>query len=294
MDAVATMLRTHNDLLGLLDAFAIHHAASIGYIGAIRVSCNRLANYLGRHPAVSELDPLVLSSFVRHSEETRSPATARKHRAHLLVLLRFAADFGLIPSCPESRKIRCPKLPAPMPTAWTVEEVRRIIAAAEKIPGRFRDGTPRGRYFALLLRIAWESGLRRSDCFRLRTGDLSGCRAVIRMRKTGEVHSFDLHRKTAREFVALAHVRHREDVLALPGGLASYRYWWKWIKRIAGIKSMPRQMLHQIRRSGATEWARVDMAQVSPYLGHKDETMKRHYIDVTRLPCRSRRLPIIR
>lgn len=273
------------------EAFLLTKSVSAGYAGTLLVTCNKLRQFLGGDPDVRGLTPLILSGFVRSIEETRAARTAKKHRANVLVLLNFAEEQGLIEEAPSSRKVRRPKIAPPQPSAWTPEEISALAAAARSLPGKFADGTPRGAYYSLLIRVAWETGLRRSDLLALDVRCFRGPVAQVRMHKTREPHVFELADETLKDLLAMAAARGTNLPLTLPGGLSGYRKWFRKIKAAAGLADRPREMLQQVRRSGATAWENADASYTSAYLGHRTVAMKEYYVDRSKLAGKVKKLP---
>lgn len=272
------------------ETFLLTKSVSAGYAGTIIVTCNKLRQFLGGSPDVRSLTPPILSSFVKWIEETRAARTAKKHRANLMVLLNFAEEQGIIESAPSSRKIRKPKVAPPAPSAWTPEEIEALAAAARSMPGKFSDGTPRGAYLSLLIRVAWESGLRRGDLFALDMRCFRGAMAQVRMKKTSEPHCFELEQDTLADLQAMALLRKRNDPLAFPAGLTAYRKWFAKIKAAAKLGSRPRELLQQVRRSGATAWENQDASYTSRYLGHRTAEMKEYYVDQSKIGGKVKRI----
>ncbi len=58
------------------------------------------------------------------------------------------------------------KRDAPSVECYTVEETRALVAAAERLAGVFDNGVARRYYWSAVVRFAWDTGLRRGDCWR--------------------------------------------------------------------------------------------------------------------------------
>jgi integrase len=165
--------------------------------------------------------------------------------------------------------------PQPLPIAWTIAELRAILAACQLVPGVFRrTGARRAAYLVALVLAAYESGLRRSDLWGLTRGQIRpDGTIVLRQRKTGAPHQPRLRPETAALVLALPGDR----PLACPESKPT-RFYRLWATVIAAAQVRP-GCLQQLRRSGATHLASAHPEAVQRYLGHSSPEMQRHYVD---------------
>ena len=112
-----------------------------------------------------------LNSFLTALDGTGSPWTVLKWRQDLLTLWTAAADDDLC-EYPRRRRIRKPKRDAPSVECYTLDETRALVAAAGRLAGCFDNAVARRHYWAALIRFAWETGLRRGDCWRFERASL--------------------------------------------------------------------------------------------------------------------------
>ena len=120
--------------------------------------------WLNREPTIFDLSGDVVSTWLEKIGETRSTRTVCGHRVNLLALWRFLAEEGVVQA---PRQVRRVAKPDPCPVAWTLEEIRALLDQASKATGIMDDGTPYAIYWECTVRAAWDSGLRRSDLWRL-------------------------------------------------------------------------------------------------------------------------------
>ncbi len=106
-----------------------------------------------------------LNAFLTALDGTGSTWTIAKWRQDLLTLWASAADDDLC-EYPRRRRIRKPKRDAVSVECYTPDEIRALVAAAERLRGCFDNGVARRYYWSALIRFAWDSGLRRGDCWR--------------------------------------------------------------------------------------------------------------------------------
>jgi integrase len=158
------------------------------------------------------------------------------------------------------------KIPRHLPEAWTVDEVRRLLAACKTIRRH-------GLYLEGCIRLIWDTGIRYADArsFDMRSVDFEG-RDVVYQSKTTEPLQIELDSRTM-------------DVLRQLGGTHPLRYgklrqtyiWWDKLCRTAGV---PHGGPQRIRRSAATELERVRPGAATAFLGHRSADLAmRHYLD---------------
>lgn len=111
---------------------------------------------------LSELDEASVSAWLRDYSRTAAPATVRSKKTAVLVLWRAAADEGLCeePRARRVRRVRVPQMPV---VAWTKEEVERLLVTTARLPRWHRCGLRRSEWWALAVRVAWDTGFRWGD-----------------------------------------------------------------------------------------------------------------------------------
>lgn len=209
---------------------------------AIAAEC--LEAWAGGPVMLADLTELLVSAWLRDYGAAVAPATARSKRNQVVALWRAAADEYRC--SPPARRIRAAKVPWQPRECWTIDEVRQLVRATAWLPRRTPCGMPRADYFALAIRVAWDTGLRWGDqhrlradeiladgtfvvaqsktrrpvCGRLSTSTLAALRASLRQYPRDLVTPWTASRETfnaqVRRLVARAGVR--------PGT-------WKWLRR---------------------------------------------------------------
>lgn len=226
--------------------------------------------------SAGQVDADTLNKWLSGLEsEQRSSATIRSYRADLLAVLRLGCDMGWC-SEPISRRIRKPKLPNPLPCAWSFEDFSRLLRTAENLPGEFR-GMPACAYWTCLFRIAYESGLRRGNLFRLRQGNVRDDGTLyVRHEKTGQPHTCTLDPGTIRL------------LRKLPGDMPLHTsncgYYYRALKKICKLAGISPGGLQKIRKTAATlVWLEDEdnPSRVQRFLGHLTPDMWRHYVDTS-------------
>jgi len=249
----------------LLQTYQTLHPCTPGYAYQLGRSIDLYGQMLGHAPTVADLTDESVSLWLCHLERSHAPRTRAGHRGNLLILWRFAARRKLCqPPC-EVR--RCPK-PAPMPVAWTVDQVTSLLAACDALPASAQA------WFRATIAVCYESGLRRGDVRRLHRDQFQpGGLIVCRQSKTQTPHVAGLREET----IALVLSLPGAYPLACPWSPRWYDRLWRRLRKAAGLSSGACQ---QLRRTGATLVASqhgIDAAR--QFLGHKTGDMWRHYVD---------------
>lgn len=231
----------------------------------------RYSEWLGRCATLADLDDQTVSRWLACEEGRLGGRTVADCRGGLLRLWRLAADHGLVDA--PRRVRRCPK-PAPMPIAWTLAELRTLVAVCSIQRGCFRDGRPRALYLVTLAHSAYDTGLRRSDLWSLDRRQVRPDGTVlVRQSKTGQPHAPRLRETALEGFRQLA----GEKPLRCPYRHAgSFGKLWRGLVRLAHVRP---GCLQQIRRTGASHLAIDHPEAVQRYLGHRTAEMQRHYVD---------------
>lgn len=231
-----------------------------------------LAEHVGHVPFATDLTDETISSFLASLESRYAKWTVAGHRTRILCLWRFAAKRMF---CAPPGEVRAELPPEPQPESWSLDEVRRLLAACAEI------GEP-GRYLHALILAAFETGLRRGDLWALRREQIGtdGTIRGVRQRKTGVPIEISVRPETAAEILAIPGAM----PLACPWCCRAYTAHWRRLRLAAGLEESG--ACQQLRRSGAT-WVAVDegMDAARRFLGHRTDSMVRHYVDRSRLPA---------
>lgn len=200
-----------------------------------------------------------------------SQSYLRKIRGDLATLLRAAADDGLREP---PRKIRTIAKPKPKPRAWTQEQVTAIVAASFAYSGRARSGFDLQTYFAAIAMTAWDTSLRKEDLHSIEQRMIrDDGRITITQAKTDDEHYCRVNMPTLR----LLRLIEREKPLAWPMSDCQFYYHWNRIVKASGVP--PHGAMHALRKSAATEVARLNPGAETRFLGHTTQAADVHYID---------------
>lgn len=233
--------------------------------------------WLGRQALVEDLEARQVSKWLVHLQNTGrgySLTTVAGHRTKLLCLWRFCADRWEIDP---PHRVRDVRRPDPAPISWTLDELRAVLRQCGLLGGYFATGDRRAVYCATLVKFCYESGLRRSDVWRIDRQQIRPDGSIVlRQNKTGGTHCPRVRPDTVAALRLL--VRNRPLACPFKSTGDFYKFWKRDVITPAGVRN---GALQQIRRTGATHLAIEHPDSVQQYLGHKTAIMQRHYVDAS-------------
>lgn len=133
------------------------------YAATVKRRAAAIEAFAGRSEIAEVLTEPVVNGFLRSL--TLSPFTVRSYRSDILSLWNSAADSDLLPY-PVMRRIWQPAAPTLLIDCYDVSEARAILSAAARILGEYPNGVAKAHYWCATVRLAWDGGLRRGDCWR--------------------------------------------------------------------------------------------------------------------------------
>lgn len=216
-------------------------------------------------------DDLLNRALVDLIKSGRSPHYARSVKTAVGAVWRDMAAAGL---CDPPRRLRRIRTDPPQFTVWGPAEMRRLLAAASQLPGRFRTlQIDRGQYFDTMIRAAWDTALRRRDLHRLRHSEVSAD-WVDRQNKTGKAIRARLRPSTLEAIEAWD--RGPDAVLwPLWGSDECFRATFNRIVRDAGLPHAPWKT---IRKSAGTAAEVAQPGAGHLLLGNTRRVFERHYL----------------
>lgn len=270
-------------LRDLLDRYALLMGLSDRTVVLYGHTVTKLEEFLKRPANVSDLEDVTVAKFLKwRATNTRSGRpisvhSVNKDRSQLLALWNWSCRKrihpGEWPGLPRQKKVR------KTPTAYTLDDMAKLVRAARRRRGRMGD-TPSSWWWSTALQALWQTGERCGALMAVRWEDMDthGCLVTFRAetRKGGladavraitpELASeIEKHRKAPQSLV-WARVGHRLSIYP------SFRI----LCRIAGVT--PRGF-HGIRRASAS-YVAAGGGDATAHLGHADPAMTRgHYLD---------------
>jgi len=250
-----------------LPQYAITRPLAAGTIRQYEMTVAILDRWAGQPVRLDELDAQLVSRWLADYSQRVAPHTARSKRRQILALWRAAVDDGYADPVALMRRVRPVRCPYVPPVAWTLDEINRLIAACAYIPRWHRCGLRRCEWWALAIRVAYDSGLRWEDQMsRLTTDHISPDGYIAwSQHKTGRVVVSRLAPKTMEALAASLARCPRKLVTPWEGSHETFSDQVRTLARKAGIRAGTWKW---IRRAGATECEIQEPGGAGRHLGH--------------------------
>lgn len=244
-----------------------------------------LEKFLGHEPTLQDLNDDTFVAWLIWLVERRGVCerTANSMVGRLRTLWTFLAKRGRVPTFPTAQNLPVPEYE---PLAWSREELQRLFAAAQLMPGMV--GHVRASvWWPTLLAWFWATGERLGATLSMEWGHVDLERGIAhlpaKIRKAG--------RKPATytlwpSVVLLMRTIHRPAgrVFFWDKSLESYFLHWDKLLRLAGLPGGRKRKSHSLRVSHAT-WLTVAGGDATKKLQHgSSETTRKHYIDLRHFP----------
>jgi len=256
-------------LVGLARRYLAARIVSVQHAADVLRVCRRAqqAQSNGR-VCVEELTAWLRSELAEHP-----PATVARYRRVLLSVLNWASKQGLC------QPVQLPpvRVPPPVPEAWTLEQLNRILAAASRWPGSVGKVLARDWWPALILTIYWTAA-RIGSVLAATPSDWQSPFLTLRCTKNGKAIVCRLHPQACEAIDRIY------DPTASRLFFFPYRREWLFdnfrrIVKAAGL-SPAGGLFHRLRRTCLTYCWLVDPAIAQRQADHSNaEVTRRHYID---------------
>jgi integrase len=187
--------------------------------------------------------------------------TIRNRRQHFLVLWRAAHNSGLTATFPVD--VRPVKVPHRAPVAWTHKQVAKLLQSAAELPGTYRRvNRPKRDAWELMIRVAWDSGLRQGDIFTLTRDQVNDAGVlVVTQSKTGRLHVCKLHSST---LAVVNRVCTKGLICPWPMTHEFFRQEFSRIVEAAGLEGS----FKKLRKASASNVEASHPGAGAPHLGH--------------------------
>ncbi|HEY5311923.1 MAG TPA: tyrosine-type recombinase/integrase, partial [Pirellulales bacterium] len=279
-----------------------HYASQRGIVQKsvyqFQVAVNSLNRWSGEPLRLCDLTDELFNDWLEHIlGEDSAPTTIRGRRTHALALWNAAWRAGLVPQKARNvRPVRCPWQP---PVAWPHAEVCELLRAAECLRGhtpsqrwlRSRVGSvERSTFWSLIVRVAWDTGLRLSDILTLTRGQVANDGTIqLVQSKTRRWHGARLHAGTL-EAIAKRSLGAGELLFRWPSSREYFGREFREIVRLAGI---PAGSFKKLRKSSASDVEMRYPGCGAAHLGHvvAKDIARNHYLD-PRLTLATKPMPL--
>lgn len=244
-------------------SYCLTKGVTAGYARQYRILCNRFDWHM------ETLTTDAVDAYLTAALTKLKPITVHRHRRMIQTLVREWQRTGQVNGC--TRPIRRVQYHLPPVRAWSREEMGRLLAVAAEMP----RGTRHCPYNLLLpawIRVAFSTGLRRSDLLAIEHAQIRGNKIAVTQSKTGHVHVATL---SPGALMSIASLPRRGPKIfgGLVSGVQIVRAMRRLVKQ-AGLAGSGKFL----RRSSAT-YAEMQGVDAKRQLGHRSDGMKRFYLD---------------
>ncbi|MFO1007329.1 MAG: hypothetical protein U0929_15315 [Planctomycetaceae bacterium] len=166
------------DLFGLLERYSFSRTnLNQRSVDQMFYSVNLLNRFHGGIVLADELSELLLGRFVKWLQmEAYLPSTVKRNLNNISTLWKWGYKRRL---CRERFEQLDPiRIPKAIPTAWTLQELARILGACRQLKGRMRDGCKRSDWWESLILVLYDTGARIRAAMCLRRSDINSTKGM--------------------------------------------------------------------------------------------------------------------
>ncbi len=269
----------------LATAYCECHSLADGSVTQLDIAVRHFERFFGEKP-IEDLLPIDFARFSTHLRGWQAASTANKQRAHLLAVLRWGAEMGLLPSSPAGdspwESWRKAKEPRKAPVAFLSDEFQAGLSVAREWPG-WICGVPAAPWWESLLLSVWYSGARIGALLQVEWQDVVLDRPGFFVRWQAQKQKADQFFAVGPDCAAaIQRARLPERRLVWPWELrreALYEHFRK-IFTLAGVKLGKDTgcLFHRIRKSTAS-YTRAGGGNATAQLGHSCSSVTERYYD---------------
>jgi len=232
---------------------------------------------LKRPATLDDLDDLTVSRHLqRLHKQGYSPHSINKERDQLLAIWRLAARKKLVDEFPEVQRLPAPRK---IPQAWTLDELGRLIHAAENQRGDY-CGIAAGLWWAARIVFCYATGERTTAVGLAEWSHLRG--SVIEFppqnRKGGQKTNIVVLPNYAMRRLEKIRKPSRSLLFPWPRSETYLYYIFSKICKRAGLSDDGQHKFHCLRRTHATQ-LKIAGGDPSASLGHSNPATTARYID---------------
>ena len=241
----------------------LDHQTELNYRRSVRC----FSAHLGRPATRDDLREAKVNAWLKSLD--LAPQTIRHRKQGITGLWNWLAQSKV--SFRSTTAVACveSKCPKPVVRAWTIEQIRILISASEKIDGQLSNGIDGSKYMKAAVLFGYDVGLRPTDLRLITWHSIDGRRVLFDQRKTGYGHVGQISEATLQALIRIKYPKRERPFHLSKGGMR------RWEKRLyseakaLGFVRYKGQGFGTLRKSHATEIARRDgVAAAAKSLGH--------------------------
>lgn len=262
-------------LLKHVERYLAGRDVSRDYAKMLRAHCRAFTEWYGCDAPIKELDCDAANAWLASMKDEHSPYTVDTYRRNLLAVWRDAYMEGLNDNPP--LRLRQIKKPRRVVEAYTLCELRQLLASAAKLKGRHRNGNRRSDFWCAMIHAAYSTGLRRGDLLLVFRRDIAhdGTLSLVQ-------HKTGIQLRVRFSLQALKYIDRLKDAngLALP---------WPYrkdaiaprFKKLRNMGGVVRGTLKWVRRAAGSYAEREQPGNGPKLLGNGPQVFRDSYEDRT-------------
>lgn len=257
--------------------YAVTHGLAPSSVKAHGWVLNSFAKHLGREPDRGDLDRDTVNAWL-FAELSRGlgPTTVHFERRALLTLWRDAFEEGWCDTGPA--RIRKIKVPQRVPNAWTLDQIRQLLASIDSLKGRLKRQPQISRclFWRAYVLTGYYTGLRLGDLLKLRFDQIAddGTLVVVQ-NKTGTAVRCCLEYEALSAIEGIMRPARKRVFGDVMSQQCLQEYFAALVKR-AGLRGSTKWL-----RSSGASWCEANTpGSAMGFLGHRTHGIAyRHYVN---------------
>jgi len=253
------------------------------YMVELRRVVRQLDRHHGSPVTLADLCPPLLTSFLTDRLAAGlSAVTVNNKRRELLTLWRAAADRGLA-TVPQPQRITRLREPEESPTAWSANEIGRLLSLCRSGSSGSVGQIPAGLFWTSLVATCYWTGCRIGALMRARTADCNLAQGLLTIRaggqKTRRAQVFALPPEAVKALAAI-HDPGRELLWPWPFHRTRLFAQFRRLVERAGLDcpKTGRQLFYRLRRTHISYCWVKSPALAQHQAGHSSPTVTLRYV----------------
>lgn len=256
-----------------------HVDGSIGYLTQLRWAIRSLERFAERQLYVCDLNEDLLNDYLLAAKDKLSGQTRLSRRNALLRLWKEAARDPRLehrPPFPNRDLVDRVKRRHRLPEAWSIDDVRKLFAAADRLRGYYDGWLSKRLYWRAYILSAWSTGLRRCDLVEIGSAEITASgRVGILQRKSGRAVFGQLSVEAQTAVAELVAHHKNGKVFPVWSTVQTWRRIAKRLVRRAGL----RLSIGKLRASAGTDVELFRPGYGPQFLGNTPEVFYERYFD---------------
>lgn len=258
-----------------LSQYQLERDLSAGHMTMLRSTIHLFGCWLGHVATLDDCrDDTINRWLVWLSDAQRKKTTLKGHRSRLLALWRAAFEYELTDFQP--RRVRKIVVPKTLPEAWSLEQLKALLIAADGFDGVFlKSRIERRAFWRGFVLVAYDTGLRLGDLLALRFDQVGADgSAIVTTNKTGAAVLCRFHPET---MAAIELLRKPGRPFIFGGAIGRHAIFGRFRELVAraGLTGTTRKL----RRTSGTWVERIAPGYGHRHLGNGADVFRAHYDD---------------